>query len=343
MALIFMDGFDHYTTAATMAYKWDSVATSYVTANNSGRRAGSHAVSNGNGASGYMRKNFGANLATVTVGFALNVSALPTGSRAYAKLLDLAAAPQLSFLVGVSGLLIVTRGDWDGTTLATSTAAIAPGTWNYIEIKATIADSGGTVEVKLNGASVISFTGDTKATTNASATVLQLGGAVTSAPICYYDDLYICDTSGSVNTTFLGDVRVDTLYPTGAGNSTQFTPSTGANWENVDDSSPDGDSTYNSGDTAGYKDTFAFGDLSISSTTIHGLQTNICARKDDAGARTMTDVVRTASTDYTGGTTHSLADSYLNYRTVRELNPNTSAAWAVSEVNGAEFGYTVTA
>jgi hypothetical protein len=36
------------------------------------------------------------------------------------------------------------------------------------------------------------------------------------------DDLYVCDSTGSTNNTFLGDVRVDTVRPIGAGNYSEF-------------------------------------------------------------------------------------------------------------------------
>lgn len=342
MALIFMDGFDHYTTTAAMAYKWNAVDAS-VAPNKAGRRSGSLAVSNNNASSGYFRRSFSAAISTVTVGFAINIESLGGSDKRYFVLTDQEGGAQITVCALNTGEFIIRLGGVFGSIIATASVAMTTGVWNYFELKVYVANSSGTVELRLNGATVASYTGDTQATGYANIMGIDFGGVSSYSPIFTVDDLYVCDASGSVNNTFLGDVRVDTIFPTGAGNSTQFTPSTGANWENVDDASPDGDSTYNSGDTAGYKDTFVFGDLSIASATIHGIQTNICARKDDAGTRTMTDVVRTASTDYTGGTTHSLADGYLNYRTIRETNPNTSAAWAVSEVNGAEFGYAVTA
>src|SRR5437764_673985 len=43
----------------------------------------------------------------------------------------------------------------------------------------------------------------------------------------YLDDLYVCDATGTTNNTFLGDVRVHTLVPSGNGTDSGLTGSDG--------------------------------------------------------------------------------------------------------------------
>lgn len=85
---------------------------------------------------------------------------------------------------------------------------LAAGSWNFIEVKLTIADSGGSFEVRINESVWVTFTGDTKqSSTLATANRIIL---YSRSSDCGIDDLYICDGTGSVNNTYLGDARVDT-------------------------------------------------------------------------------------------------------------------------------------
>jgi len=150
-------------------------------------------------------------------------------------------------------------------------------------------------------------------------------------------DFYACSDTGSDNKGFLGDIRVQAILPSGAGNSTQMTPSAGSNYQCVDEAAPNDDTDYVSETTAGEKDTYAFGNLTPTSGTVKGTQILISARKDDAGTRTIAPVYRPVSTDY-DGTTVSIGNSYDYVRQVKDVSPATSVAWTIAEINGAEFG-----
>jgi hypothetical protein len=219
---------------------------------------------------------------------------------------------------------------------------LAPeGVWYYFEIKATINDSTGSVVVKVNGVEKLNVTSiDTRAT-SAAAEInrIQLGatdGGYGSTPQAF-DDFYLCDTTGTANNDFLGDVRVQSIFPSGAGATTQWTPSAGSNYQCVDDTAPNSDTDYVSETSAGDKDTYAFGNVTPTSGTVKGVQIMAYHRKDDAGSRSIAPVYRPTSTDY-DGTTVSVLDSYTYLREVSEINPDGTSAWTISDVNGAEFG-----
>ncbi len=341
MTLRFIDGFDHFTTIAQLLYKYNEIAVNSYVALDVGRRSGSNAVRLYT-SSGYVTKTLDEQ-ATWIVGAAIKIETLPSGNVALMQFRDNTGNAQACLCITTSGALMLTRGSTSGTVLATSANALLANAWNYIEAKLTIADSGGIFEARVNGQTWVSYTGDTKYSSSlATANSIRFSG-LSPAYYAWYDDLYICDGTGSVNKDFLGDVRVDTIFPSGAGASAQFTP-TGSvnNSENVDDASPDDDATYNASNTAGNIDSFVFTDVTALNATVMGVQANMIARKDDAGSRTLRGIARVGAVNYEGGDL-ALSDSYIDHRTIWNQNPATAAAWTEAEINAAEFGYKVQA
>lgn len=339
MTLRFIDGFDHYTTLAQFLYKYVETGSSSYVSLDTGRRSGSNGVKLYS-SSGYITKTLD-DQATWIVGAAVKLGTFPTSTGTLFQFRDNTGTVQASLCVSTTGTLALYRGSTSGTLLASSPGALTTGAWNFIECRLTIADSGGYFEARVNGETWATYTGDTKySSTLSTANSLRLYGMPSAATV-YYDDFYMCDGTGSLRNDFLGDVRVDTIFPSGAGNAAQFTPTGSANnWENVDDASPDEDTGYNASDTAGQIDTFTFADLSTLNASVLGVQANVLARKDDAGTRLIRAIARVGSTNYEGADS-SLSDSYFDQRHIWAQNPATSANWTEAEINAAEFGYKV--
>jgi hypothetical protein len=339
MSLLFVDGFDHFS-AATTALKYANAPNTAYTAMVEGRRPSSLAIRLRN-SSAYLYKTLPSTEDTLIVGFAYKATSLYAGR--IISFRDSAGGYQATLTGLTTGVLQARRGEYDGTLLQESSDFIVADSWNYIEIKLTVHDTTGLFEVRVNGVVWISYTGDTKGTAVAGVTSLAFGPTTTNSAYNHYDDLYVCSTDGSTNNDYLGDCRVDTLLPTEAGTYAQFTPTGSANnWANVDEVPPDNNTSYNSGDTAGMKDSFGFTTLSGTGATIFGIQTNLIARKDDAGTRTLMPLVRSGGTD-ANGAAQSLGDSYVDQMTIFETDPTTSTAWTESAINAAEFGYEVAA
>lgn len=341
MALRFLDGFDHYTTAASFGYKYNTYTVSAVPT--AGRRSGSNAARLGNYGGDYIMKTLD-DQTTWIVGFAYKREAAGNSELPLVQLRDSSGSIQIGlYMHCIDGLLRLWRGDMS-TLLATSSSAIPLNTWCYIELKTFINDTTGTLELRVNGTTVATYTGDTKQSSSLNtARTIRLAGGVYSNAYGYIDDLYVCDGTGTTNNDFLGDCRVDTLYPNGVGNSAQFTPTGSAtNWENVDEIPPDEDTSYNASGTAGAIDSFAFTDATILNASVFGVQANILARKDDAGTRTLRAVARVNGANYEGSD-QSLGDTYLNQQQIWALNPATSVSWTEADINAAEFGYKVQA
>ena len=273
------------------------------------------------------------NLATVIVGCAHYIAGTNVN---YLTLLD-GSTEQISCVIEADRSITVRRGSASGTILGQSAVSLfPPSAWTYLELKANIHSSTGSVVLKLNGVTKISVSGiNTQNTANAYVTRVRFQNGL-------IDDLYICDTTGAANNDFLGDVRVETLYPNGAGTYTEWTPSTGSNWQNVDDATThDGDSTYNSTATAGNRDLYTLTNLATVTGTVQGVRGHMKARKDDSNVRELALFSRSSTTETTGAT-EALGVSYVQYDgAVQETDPATSAAWTIAGVNALQFGQKV--
>lgn len=343
MALRFVDSFDHYGTSDILK-KWTSYGSSSAFAIVSpGRRSGTTCLRNTSPSSYAISKTID-NQAAWVIGFAFQCSDLPGSSTRLVALFD-AGSTQCDLRLNPDGTLSVTRNG-TAVTNGTSVSTLSVNVWHYIEWKVTIADSisAGSCKVRLNGVDIITVatSQDLKNTSNASANQIQLNGNVGSfGGSAYYDDLYICDGTGSTNNDFLGDCRVDVIFPNGAGNYTQLTPSTGSNYTCVDESTPN-TTDYVSGSTVNDRDSYTLGDLpALTSQTVHGVQVNAAILKDDAGIRSVGTMVRSSSTNSDGsGVALSVSQTYITQ--IYEMNPNGSVAWTETTVNAMEAGVKIT-
>ncbi len=329
MTLLQVDGFDHYTSQA----QGNAKGWSYNGYN--GTSPGRFGGLCMNGANGIMR-SFPAALATSIVGVAFKAGGL------FGNILSLVdgglGSTQLTVALTGTGALTVTGA----ALLATSNAnLVKPGAWNYLELKATINNATGAYAVRLNGAAVPGLPDAVNVNTR-GATGNNWATGYTFGLNCggnlNYDDSYACDTAGAVNNAFLGDVRISTLLPNGAGFYTQWATLVGAatHWQAVSDSPPDDDASYVADLTPGDLDSYAMGDLPSVSGTVPGLVVDAYARKDDGNLRQVAAIARSAAVDKVGAT-QTLTGSYAFYTEVMETDPS-AAAWTIASVNGAEFG-----
>ena len=253
------------------------------------------------------------------------------------------------FRVNTNGTITCLRGAGAGSVeLGTSSGALQAGVWAYVELKVVIHDSAGTVDIRINGTSVLALTDkNTMNTANASWNSVGFGyvTAVGTTPITAdFDDLVLFDPSGSYNNIFLGDITVAALYPDGPGTSTDWEDSTGgsppANWDNVNEAAPNDDTDYNETATINAQDTYTMQDCAAGSD-IRAVQIVSAQRKTTEGPGRIKHVVRSNATDYDqaeqgiGGTTYSFLRSIL------ETNPGSGSPeepWTEGGFNACEIG-----
>lgn len=326
MALLFMDGFD----AGDAAQKWNTVVGG---SSNTDTRFSVGRSWNLSSTGDALTLTFGQK-SQIFLGFALKCVSVANGRFLDIKS-DSGATTHLSLAFPTSTSIDLMRGT---STVIASASLSQPLTWGtYIELSATVADAGGTCVVKANGVTLINFTGDTKnAGTGSWVDTITIIKATGFTPNIFVDDFYLCDSIGSAPyNTFLGDVRVHTVVPTGAGSSTQFTPSSGANYTTVDEL-PYSAADYVYG-TAGQQDLYATSDLPGGTGVIYGVQTNAVVKKTDAGNISARSAVKSGATTYYGTTTVIGTSDQVVTR-IDQTNPATASAWTSGEVNGIEIG-----
>lgn len=346
MAIDFWDSFDCNTdllswwSALTTAGAGSSVLISAGNGRNS--TASLRLVWNASDAVANVRKTL-APEQTRLLSFGFRIAALPAVALPIAGFLD-AGSLQCDLRLLPDGTFRVTR---NGTTLGTTSFSISSGAYCHIQFKVKIDPSTGTIDLKINNDSKLSLTGqNTRATANSTANQIVLGNvtgvfAGGGSFTADYDDLVSVNGTGGL-TSFTGDVRVQASLPSGAGTTTQLTPSAGSNFQCVDETPPNDDTDYVSSSTPGQYDTYAMGNVTPASGTVLGVGVRMRARKDDAGTRTLAAAIRTNSNDYFGAN-QNISTSYLYYGEMWETNPNTAAAFTISEVNAIEAGAKVIA
>jgi hypothetical protein len=332
MALLFADSFDHYNTGQILR-KWSSVSGGTYTIGATGRNSTNGFNLAGNNE---LAIQLPAAIATAIMGCAVKWTSGVTSL--FFRLYD-ASTVQLNVYKLADGSIRVTHGG--GTVLGTSAPNAVPtptAVFNYVEVKALIHPSAGTVDVRVNGASVLAITGaNTRNSANSQVTQVALAEQGGSGNSPYFDDFYVCDTSGASANTFLGDVRIEYRGPTGAGSTTALTASAGSNYQCVDDNPANDDTDYVSSSTASQKDTYAMADLVSTAGAVVAVAVVSTDRKDDAGARTHSHVVNISGGTEAESAAFSPTTSYSVHQTIFHTKPG-GGAWTITDVNNIEAG-----
>lgn len=340
MALRYADSCAAYASVADVnTAGWSFVTASPVVETNTSRWGlGELRCAGGAGATNLSR-TFGTGLSAWVVGWVARFgTGFATGQPWF--LLREGATVHLDLRWDASQHLIVTR---NGTLLGTSTNTFTDSVHYTIQIKATIHDTTGAVEIRVNNVVEISLTNvDTRNAGTGLVDIINWRSGTSGGNQHWVSEVYICDTTGSApNNDIWGDYRIEARRTSAAGNYAQWAPSASTNESNVDDTpGNDGDTTYNSSATAGQKDTFQFGAITPTGGTVLGIMHRIVARKDDAGTREIRPIQRQGGTDYSG-TTRGVTTAHAHYTEPVEINPATGVAYTVAEMRATspEFGY----
>jgi hypothetical protein len=332
MSLIFCDGFDDglFTSKWTLFPNHSIVAAK----NGNGLRIASFCSVAKIVPASYEHNTF-------IVGFALRMTALPgTTVDIFALRSDNNTTSHEILQLTSSGTLNLQRA---GGVNVGPTISINLNTWYYMEIKALLSDTVGTLEWRIDGSTIYSGTGlDTKGggTKTVFDSVFFFSNHVSQAMII--DDFYLCNGAGSTNNNFLGAIAVETIYPDNNGNSSQFVGSDANSVDNyllVDEAAPN-TSDYVESATVGEKDTYSFANLTRTNGNVLAVQPTLYAQKSDAGARTARLVTRSSGTEATSDV-KNLGIGWGAHMYPYDQDPNGNINWTISSANAAEFGFQV--
>lgn len=342
MALLWMDGFDHYGTAATgranmQAGAWAVVALDGgPTAGGPGPRTGAYTLDLTTSAtSNLFRRLFGSPKTRIGFGAAFYMNLIPGSDTTGValRLLDSSGAQQLTVNIGASGQVRACRGSEAGTLIGASAQDVV-NALQYFHIECAVTAGQGTagaVEVRINGATVLNLTGvDTCNTAATEYSSLQIRG-----PNLYVDDLFCWDDTGGVNDDFLGDRRVYLLMPNADTADAEWTPSTGATQFGViDEVPPNGETDFLQSIVAGDLTVVTLEDLPTAAVSVSAVQTFSMVLKTDAGPGNLTMGVRSGATD-ADGVDRPVTTAFNYYSDVFDIDPNTGAPWTPGTVNAA--------
>lgn len=336
MSVIFYDGFDNYSVNVPPSIRWPTVVGSSWLSRFVAGRFGGQCFKGSAGASFQLTHPLDTPRDTVSVGFAINQTAIGAGQNVFA-FLDAASAGICTLFCSTSGDLVFVRGtSYTSNILVTVPAYLALGVWHYIEIEFTRNATTGSVNIYGDGVLIGSASGVN--TGAASVANCKLYASLSSASGASQLDDYYC-VSGA---TRLGERRVITTRPSADTAQKDFAPDSGVNnYSRVNEEPMDGDTSYVSAAIVGNEDLYDFADLPYVPASIDAVQVVCAARKDDATTRTVATVLKSGATTDVGPDLATSA-SYGAAQKMYELDPNTSAAWTGAAVNALQAGMKVT-
>jgi hypothetical protein len=339
MALLMLDGFDHYTTAELDQKAVSETGGAIVT----GGRCGTQCYTNASVGSG------------ITYGV--------TNTSEWGQV-GIAYTPGSAFPLTTKNIIQVGNGEGDNETEAfvsaesdgslkiwrgfnqmtgtqegqTAAGVIQLDAYIYIEFRFRIHATLGELRLYVDGVQLLDATGlDTRQFASAppwGTVTFILGGAG-----CI-DDVYIMNDDGAINDTSvaLGSVHVATLRPA-ADVAVAWTPNLGGSHANlVNEAVPDGDGTFVTTTVPGAVDLFQLPETVVASSVVHGVQTNIHARKTGAAPRRLRAVVTPGAINRFGVLEAPTSENYVVHREVHETNPDLGTAWTLAAFNATKFG-----
>jgi len=327
MALLFIDSFDHYSTAQ-MSRKWTSLGGGAVI-QSGGRTSNCMMASNGG-----PSKTVGAGTySSLAVGVAYNTQNL---SNTPIRIQD-ATGSLIAYLqhVGDGRLFVrVTFPPSSSWSSANSTFVMNTNVWYYLELQVTISAGAVTYAAQANGASILSGTmGSGLTGTWDQVALIAAGGGNNS----YFDDFYVTDGE------LLGDIRIYPLYPRLDGTTLQWVPSAGTTHFNlVNEHAPDDAASYVSCSSAnvGNQDQYYLDQITGFSGTIKGAQGLWCLTKSDAGTASVLGVYRNGAGTIVN-TANTFNPSYPSWQYFTEAQRKsvfTSSDWTATEINSMQLG-----
>jgi hypothetical protein len=340
MALKFIDSFDHYATA-DINLKWTS--TLFAT-----RDTGIH----GYGVRGTLSK--GMLFGSTTIIMEAFIKRMNSGGASLFGIGDTNSTSQIGCDYSPLGQIEVSRYGSNPATdriFQSAPDLIRVGTWYHFAWTVFLHPTAGTLEVRLNGATVCNLTG-----IQTTATSLPWSGAVGSFNLgdngsaCIFDDLVVMDNvddgindarlpGGGGFDKFLGPVEIVVKHANGAGLVAEWTPTpTVPNWQNVDDPTPDADATFNGAlpTAVGASDLFAMEDLAADEDVV-AVQSLVLARKTQEGVAAIAKLTRDGVTTSVGPTLYQ--PSTYSYMHAPEPTLPDGSTWTKARWNAIQYGY----
>lgn len=351
MALVALEGFDFYNGVAANSLTAPSLQMKWLVATTTGvslvtGRFGGQAVRCSPGAAITNQRITKSNYTSgCAFGWAGRCPTMPTSNvlTGFWALRSSTNVFQMGVRVNNLGGLDVYRmsSGIAGTLLgSTANGLITANNWFYLEMEVVPSTTVGRVTLFLNGTQVLNLTGVNNLNAGASTDigVFELNNVNGGSTATFdTDDWYEADAA-----TRIGEGKVEPLRPSADTATKNWTPSSGSNnYDRVNETLSDGDTTYVQASSVGDQDLYDIGNLGTSPAAIYGVQVSMIGRKTDAATRAIALTVKSGATS-SQGPDYTLGSTYDKFERMLTQDPNTSAAWTVSGVNALQIGPKVT-
>lgn len=332
MALIYVDGFEHYGGLKSNQIRgtgWTGVTGSLVT---TFARTGDYSFYIG----GADRFIFGESLYTVGIAMGIYFDNLPTTTYTGFAINRADGNPIITLQFRSDGSITVRKGPVNATTIAMTDSVFYAGTFNHFEMKLHIDSLVGALEIRVNGVQKLFIENLNLGLDMATACETISGYQGNAGNRYYIDDFILWDDTGEFNNDFLGPQRVLTVFPVGDSAEADWSINGGAGpgYDTIDELSQDGDATYLRADTVGQKSAFSIPELPTETIGIRGVFVPAIARIDEAGIGNI-KVSMVSDTDVLASTEQTLTPAYTYTRSVFEYDPATGLAWTKAGVEAA--------
>jgi len=292
-------------------------------------------------ASNYLRRDYGADTSKTELywGFAIRPPSLATGEFFVAYTDDPSTySSRLALAATADGRVNVLRS---GTSIVTSSAGVlVANQWYYVEVWFKPLNTNGRATVKVDGVTVIDYTGDTTAEEE-YINAWQISGietVVSGKPITVFDDIVCNDTTGATNNSWPGMVRLLPIRPHTDGNYGQ--------WSRA---------ALDLGSQAAQVRNGAWGVTMLQTTDADKLSTFATEVPDLPAGATITNVIVTARARVESGAgvlapmlrsngtdaisaDQTLLSTWRNHQYAWAVNPADSAAWEEADLATLEIG-----
>lgn len=348
MALLWMDGFDHYGTDTTNMTDgaWAEIVGATLATDNPRTGSSSLKIASANVR---IRRVLGGAKTTAGLGAVYWFSNLPSTNDVLdiMQFRDAANNEQVTIVLQSTGVIEAFRGDgFTGTSLGDSgSPAVTAEAYTHIETMVTIDNSAGQVEVRVNGVTVLSISGvDTAATANIETSQVQItvNGTQPNPGVTtwYIDDIYCYDDTGSYNNDFIGDRRVYTLFPNADTAQADWSPSTGGDgYAMIDEADPNDDTDYiftSGGTSPNPVSEFDLDDLPAGVSAVSAVSLIHRSRKTDAGDANI-QLSAVSGSFETAGADNPMTEVYTYYEDVIEADPDTAAPFTPTAVDSLKL------
>lgn len=220
--------------------------------------------------------------------------------------------------------------------VGTGTAILLVNEWHHLQVYLHVADVGGRILTRVDGADEINYTGDTNPASGPTILGVRLyayDGGITWVS-GDYDDLIIGYSDEAAENDWPGDYRFDGLFIE-ADSAVQWTPVGAANnWDCVDERPPSG-ADYVETLVNDHKDKYALSNWDPTEKVVQFLTTWVYARKGDAAASQIKIVLDDGVEDV--GVGNSLLTTYRYIKRMDMTKPS-GGAWDVVSINALLAG-----